>query len=505
MDELDIDKKPISFQILDWNDFNIEDVYNGDSDDSDNEKNNDELKLLNKFGLRLFGRTAENETVCCTVTDYTPYFYIKLDNGMSNSYKFILDKIKERVWPKDNVKGLKAAKIVQKYDFTEFSNFKKFDFMRLDFYNTDSMTSYARALKKKYMIRGKSIKLKAYESNLLPMLRLMHIRKLNAVGWVTINEFKEIENPKTYSKINIECKWTDLIALDKMNNQNFTIMSFDIECVSCDGSFPNAERETDKVIQIGATLSRYGEDECYYKHIITLKSCDPLEGIVVESYENEKEVLLAFSKLIRKLDPDIITGYNIKGFDFNYLNERAKILQINTQFARMSRIKNDISEFVIKDLSSSALGENKLKYFDMKGRVIFDVMKVVQRDHKLPSYKLDEVSSSFIRDTIVNIENKLDDDDNDNDNDNNDNNDNDNDKIYVKTKINDKLKTNKFDENGDIKSIELKKSTIMKLDNNGKVNINKIENTKHKTAVIHTKNTNGIYIGQYIKIRYNDG
>lgn len=432
MDESEYKKKSISFQILDWVDFNIEDIYNGDSGE---ETKNDDLKILNKFGLRLFGRTAENETVCCTVTDYTPYFYIKLDNGMSNSYRYILDKIKERVWPKDNIKGLKSAKIVQKYDFTEFSNFKKFDFMRLDFYNTDSMTSFARALKKKYLIRGKSTKLKAYESNLLPMLRLMHIRKLNSVGWVNINQFKEIENPKTYSKINIECKWTDLISLDKINNQNFTIMSFDIECVSCDGSFPNAERETDKVIQIGVTMSRYGEDECYYKHIITLGSCDPLEGITVESYETEKEVLIAFTKLIQKIDPDIITGYNINGFDFNYLNDRAKLLGISAKFAKMSRIKNEISEFVIKDLSSSALGENKLKFFDMKGRVIFDLMKVIQRDYKLPSYKLDEVTSSFIREGIIDIKNDL----------------------------------------------------------------------KNNTSVIDTKNTNGIYLNQYIKICYNDG
>lgn len=431
MNDLESIKKEVTFQILDWVDFNIEDIY----DDSEEETNNDELNILNKFGLRLFGRTSENDSICCTVTDYTPYFYIKLDNGMSNSYMYILDKIKERVYPKDNVKGLKSAKIVQKYDFTEFSNFKKFDFMRLDFYNTNSMNSYARALKKKYLIRGKSTKLKAYESNLLPLLRLMHIRKLNSVGWVSINNYTEIENPKTYSKINIECKWTDLIALDKINNQNFTIMSFDIECVSCDGSFPNAERETDKVIQIGVTMSRYGEDECYYKHIITLGSCDPLEGITVESYETEKEVLLAFTKLIQKLDPDIITGYNINGFDFNYLNDRAKLLGITAKFSKMSRIKNEISEFVIKDLSSSALGENKLKFFDMKGRVIFDLMKVVQRDYKLPSYKLDEVTSSFIRESIITITN----------------------------------------------------------------------DNKKGTSTIETKNTNGIYLNQYIKICYNDG
>jgi DNA polymerase elongation subunit (family B) len=426
-------KSDISFQILDWVDFNIEDILD---ESGSGEEDKGELKSIDKFGVRLFGLTDKNETVCCTVTDYSPYFYIKLENGLANNVRTVLDKIKERVWPKENIHGLKGWKVVKKYDFTEFSNFTKFDFLRLDFHNTNAMGSFARVLKKKLYIRNKRIKLKAFESNLLPTLRMMHIRKLSAVGWVKINKDKySFCNPKTSSQINIQCSWTDLIALDEIKNQKFTIMSFDIECVSCDGSFPNPERETDRVIQIGLTMSRYGEDECYYKHIVTLGSCDPLEGIIVESYNTEKEVLLAFSKLVRKIDPDVITGYNINGFDFNYLNERAKLLGIAPQFSRMSRIKNQISEFVIKDLSSAALGENKLKFFDMKGRVILDLMKVIQRDHKLPSYKLDEVTSTFIREGIINITNDV----------------------------------------------------------------------SNNVSIIETKNTNGIYKDQYIRILYNDG
>jgi len=435
----------LKFQILEWNEFNIEDtiINENNNNNNNNTNNNDnkfkkndeeqEEKIMNKYGLRLFGRTDQNKSICCVVTDFTPFFFIKLETGMVNYISTVIEKIQERVYPKDNISGLKAYKLVQKYDFSEFTNFTKFDFIRLDFYNIDSMNSYIRGLKNKIYIRNKKIKFKLYESKLLPLLRVMHIRKLNAVGWVQIQKYINFNNKSTCD-INIKCRWTDLNSLDEIKNQNFTILSFDIECVSKDGSFPDPTRPTDEVIQIGATMSRYGEDECFYKHIITLKSCDPLEGIVVESYETEKEVLLAFSKLVRKLDPDIITGYNIKGFDFNYLNERAKLLKIHAEFSRMSRIKNDISEFVIKDLSSSALGENKLKYFDMKGRVIFDLMKVVQRDYKLPSYKLDEVVSNFIRETIINIKNNTD-----------------------------------------------------------------------GTALIETKNTNGLYKDQYIKICFNDG
>ena len=218
----------ISFQILDWVDYNIEDII--DEPDSGSESESEkEYKSINKFGVRLFGLTANNKTICCTVKNYTPYFYIKLENGLANNARFIVEKISERVWPKENVSGLKNFKLVKKYDFNEFSNFTKYDFLRLDFHNIDSMRSYARVLQKKIFIRNTKIKLKAYESNLLPILRMMHIRKLSAVGWVKIekDKYTNDENPKTSCSINIECNWTSLIAIDEIKNQNFTIMSFD--------------------------------------------------------------------------------------------------------------------------------------------------------------------------------------------------------------------------------------------------------------------------------------
>jgi hypothetical protein len=49
-----------------------------------------------------------------------------------------------------------------------------------------------------------------------------------------------------------------------------------------------------------------------------------------------------------------------------------------------------------KKLSSSALGDNLKLLMLMEGRVLI-IMKVVQRDHKLDSYKLDNVASHFMK------------------------------------------------------------------------------------------------------------
>lgn len=161
------------------------------------------------------------------------------------------------------------------------------------------------------------------------------------------------------------------------------------------GLFPPLEG--DPIIQIGTTVHLYGEKECCSRFILTLGTCDPIENVDVIACETEKELMLKWRDLIVKIDPDIITGYNIFGFDMSYLNDRAKELGITNDFMKIGRFMDHRSKYVEKELSSSALGDNLLKYIEMEGRVLIDVMKVVQRDHKLDSYKLDAVANHFMK------------------------------------------------------------------------------------------------------------
>ena len=63
------------------------------------------------------------------------------------------------------------------------------------------------------------------------------------------------------------------------------------------------------------------------------------------------------------------------------------------------------THWIKKTLSSSALGDNFLKYVNTEGRVIIDLMKVIQSGYNLDTYKLDNVSSHFINGKIKNISN----------------------------------------------------------------------------------------------------
>ena len=156
----------------------------------------------------------------------------------------------------------------------------------------------------------------------------------------------------------------------------------------------------DPAIQIGTTVHKYGSDEIVFRHIATLDTCDDIDGAIVESYATEAKMLLGWKEMLAELDPDVLIGYNIFGFDMDYIWKRAKELGITDRLGDgLGRLKaRRIRNIKEQKLSSSALGDNFLKYFPLDGIVCVDMLKVMQRDHKLDSFKLDSVAAQFLGD-----------------------------------------------------------------------------------------------------------
>jgi DNA polymerase delta subunit 1 len=157
--------------------------------------------------------------------------------------------------------------------------------------------------------------------------------------------------------------------------------------------------EGDKIIQIGTTVHIYGSDKIVYKNIITIGSCDLINDSEVVSCKDEKELLFKWKELMNNLNSDIVAGYNIFGFDMPYIWERAEELGIIDEYkVGFGRLITRTGALVEQKLSSSAMGDNVLKYIDMDGVVLIDLLKVMQREQKLDSYKLDNVASIFLGD-----------------------------------------------------------------------------------------------------------
>lgn len=172
------------------------------------------------------------------------------------------------------------------------------------------------------------------------------------------------------------------------------------------------ELEGDKVTFIGSTFMKYGDSEPYLNHCLVLGSCDPVDGAVIESVDKESDLLLKWAELIQTESPDIIIGYNIFGFDYDFMFRRAQENHCEREFLMLSRKKNEIcAKFgqsgEITGIENAkvvlASGEYDLKYFKTAGRLQIDMYTYFRRDFNLSSYKLDDVAGQFIGDDIKKI------------------------------------------------------------------------------------------------------
>ena len=181
--------------------------------------------------------------------------------------------------------------------------------------------------------------------------------------------------------------------------------------------------EGDPVTMIGSTFLNHGSPEPYLNHCIVLGGCEPVEGATIEAVpiidgnklEAEKNVLLKWAELVQKENPDIIIGYNIFGFDYEFLFRRAEETHCVNEFLQLSRRRgefcgkrdrNDPSEISIENTKIAiASGEYDLRYVVMSGRLQVDMYSYFRRNFNLSSYKLDDVASQNISDDIKKIAN----------------------------------------------------------------------------------------------------
>ena len=162
--------------------------------------------------------------------------------------------------------------------------------------------------------------------------------------------------------------------------------------------------EGDKIIQIGTVSYIYGQERTSVKrHIVTLGGCTEINGVEVVACNTVPQLIKAWIDYVKVLQPNIITGYNIFGFDFKFIWECADEHDCLDMLEKFSPVKNFQTTLETKELFSAALGHNFLYYFKSPGIVLIDLMKVIQKDHNLSSYKLDDVSTDFINGKISNL------------------------------------------------------------------------------------------------------
>jgi DNA polymerase elongation subunit (family B) len=180
--------------------------------------------------------------------------------------------------------------------------------------------------------------------------------------------------------------------------------------------------EGDKVTFIGTTFMRYGEPLPYLNHCLVLDTCDEVPNAVIETAEKESDLLVRWTRLIQEENPDIVIGYNIFGFDYEFMFQRALENDCEGEFLLLARNADELGakKVFVREQDSDgnytgitgeslllentkivlATGEYDLKFPKMTGRIQIDMYTYFRRDFNLSSYKLDDVAGQFISDDI---------------------------------------------------------------------------------------------------------
>ncbi len=300
-----------------------------------------------KYVIHMFGRTMDGKSVHLA-THFKPYFFVK-------------GKIAKK--PLVKCKDLWGFQDMQEHVFS------KFEF--------DTLEEFREGQR----MHRKGV----YEANIDPMLRFMHRTGIKSTGWVHVDTENTENAYMSHCEVDVWVKdWKLLKPVDRDDVAPFRITSLDIECYSKSGKFPDSLVMDDVCFQIAMTTKVNGEfiDRVCF-------------GVKTE-FEDERQMLDAFCLHLRKIDPDVITGWNIFGFDLEYIFNRMALCGCRDLV--LGRLFDVPAELVVKNLSSNALGNNVLKMLPMVGRYVFDMYQEIKREHKFESYSLNNVSKLLLGD-----------------------------------------------------------------------------------------------------------
>ena len=309
----------------------------------------------NKYMIHIFGRSDDGK-VHHVKFPYKPCLYIRCNHFPVN----LREKYAQRFEKVQNMRSVWGySESPQVFYKIRFDSLRQRKFAELD-------------LKKTF---------KVFEANIDPVLRFMHESGVSSTGWVEVPDGLGVVRMHNIRPVP-----------ERADIAPIRIMSLDIECYSQSHSFPDPSKANDCVFQIAMTTRTWGSD------------APPDECLLcISEYKTEKALLEAFAKKMRQIDPDVITGWNIFGFDLEYIYKRLGMVNCSPMAYHWGRDLEHPVDLVEKRLASNALGSNMLKMVPIFGRYVFDLFQEVKREQKFESYSLNHVSKVLLGDSKLDM------------------------------------------------------------------------------------------------------
>lgn len=249
------------------------------------------------------------------------------------------------------------------------------------------------------------IKCNVWENTISIIRKLLTARNIRYSQWFRITATKV---PPEYRVSTIEHEyigqWDTMTAVPPEECRDWTsqpgVLAFDIECYSNNHrAMPDKFNALHVAYMISCIFQRYRDPTTRRRYGIVIGDCnhippERLSNCEIIRVTSEFEMVQEFGRIVCETDPEILTGYNILGFDYPYLDHRVK--RWLKQWPAMGRIAGESSYMTSKTWKSGAYGHQSINILQMEGRISIDLLPIVKRDYKLDKYDLNTVCKKFI-------------------------------------------------------------------------------------------------------------
>lgn len=371
--------------------------------------------------IHIWGLTKESDPVLLRIKDYPTTCYITLPQVV-NYQPFHWDESSADIvgkWLKSKFKD----GALTNYHYTNKQ--KKLYYYRPTTVNHMLMLSFKTAKAVRFLTytilknpiniyQLGEMKLEIHESKISPIRKLFTARKCKTCQWfeckgaeIPYGSEGRISTAGTKDKPIREyvISWMSINPLSSQQTKGWVtyprLFSYDFETYSDNHrAMPNKEDAKHVINIISCIYKIRGKKDSTKRFAIVIGDVVPddvdLSKSIILRARNEIEALGIKAQLINELDPEIIMGYNILGYDIPY--EEARIAYKGLTWPQLGRIQNRPPPAEIKPLtwSSSAYGKQNLYILPMEGRITIDMLPLIRRDYKLDKYSLDFVGKQFL-------------------------------------------------------------------------------------------------------------
>ena len=289
------------------------------------------------FYMYLIGHLINGYKIIVRIKNVRPCFDVKLNNCNFESSKKVLDKEFDKlinILVVDH--SFISAKVCHHYDYDRFSE-KENPYVRFYFKN---LGKYKKALK---FLIDKNLKIDDISKRYLIVdndsgpnytRKIARTYDISLSNWNKITQWTIIKGVYEYKDNTvIEVDVNDIKKYDIIENidSKLLINAWDIETHIHEpkpGDIPYGDNINAFVDVIGTSFSWNNTNNTILRVVlVTYDKINPIDDTLIIKCKTEKRLILAWIKLIERMNPDIMVGFNDFSYDFKFIFN--KIRQYN--------------------------------------------------------------------------------------------------------------------------------------------------------------------------------